>query len=386
MSVCALVTVVTAGRFVTPDRTRRLAVGLAVTVLFTSCPARPVTVTTGPLGVEGTAFERTATAGAVRTYVGMREASTDADRAALAVIRLERAGAFDRSTILLVAPTGSGWVNQTAVASLEYLTGGDLASVAVQYADRPSWLEYLLGTGRAERSVSALAAALHRRLDAIPEPSRPRLVIYGESLGAVAAKVSAGLADRTLLAGLPGAAGTHPADPRVTLLVHPDDPVGWWSASLLVHRPTGWRGTWLPLISFGQVTATLPGAADAPEGHGHHYGRELLAAWRATGVTKSPPPGPAAITCARTSREAVRSAIAPSMRAFSRARSATRPGQVGTSRSPSSRMHGSTVAIVDVDNPAASSPRMRRTVATEDIGYSRYPLGRREGVSRPCSS
>jgi hypothetical protein len=33
---------------------------------------------------------------------------------------------------------------------------------------------------------------------------------------------------------------------------------------------------------------------------------------------------------------------------------------VGTSRSPSSRMHGSTEAIVAVDRPAASKPRIRR--------------------------
>lgn len=215
----------------------------------------------------------------VRAYVGLRSAPTADQRARLAVAELDRQKAFARSTILVVVPTGSGWVNPAAVACLEYLTSGDLATVAIQYAELPSWGEYLLGSARAEHSATTLLAALRQRLDVIAAPDRPRLLVYGESLGAIAARAASSWADGTLLVGQPGAAWTPPAQHGSTTFVHADDPVGWWSPRLLVQRPEQWPGPWLPVVSFWKVTGSLMTALDAPAGHGHHYGAELADAW-----------------------------------------------------------------------------------------------------------
>jgi uncharacterized membrane protein len=51
---------------------------------------------------------------------------------------MERVGAFDRSLIMLVSPTGTGYVNYVAVAAAAYLTRGDVATVTMQYSKRPS--------------------------------------------------------------------------------------------------------------------------------------------------------------------------------------------------------------------------------------------------------
>ena len=216
----------------------------------------------------------------VRAYVGLRSARTAEQRARLAVTELERDGGFARSTILVVVPTGSGWVNPAAVAALEYLSSGDLATIAMQYAELPSWEEYLLGSGRAAGSATALVVALRHRLAEIPPGHRPRLLIYGESLGAIAARCATTWTDQALLVGAPGAAGRHRDQGRSMMMLHADDPVGWWSPRLLFQRPEGWPGGWLPVVSFWQVTGSLLTAVDAPAGHGHHYGNELIDAWQ----------------------------------------------------------------------------------------------------------
>ncbi|MGH3671829.1 MAG: alpha/beta-hydrolase family protein, partial [Pseudonocardiaceae bacterium] len=131
----------------------------------------------------------------VRAYVGLRSVCSTEQQVQLAVAELEKDGALARSTILVVVPTGSGWVDPAAVAALEYLSAGNLATVAVQYAERPSWLEYVLGRGQAASSASALLSALRQRLDRIPAPHRPQLLVYGESLGAIGARSATTLAD-----------------------------------------------------------------------------------------------------------------------------------------------------------------------------------------------
>ncbi|MGH8916871.1 MAG: alpha/beta-hydrolase family protein, partial [Actinomycetes bacterium] len=218
----------------------------------------------------------------LRVYVGMSSAGTIAERVRLAVAELERVGGFTRSAVLVVVPTGSGWVNPAAVLALEHLMRGDLATVVVQYAARPSWQEYLRGGAAAEHSATALVGALRARLVAAG-PHRPRLLVYGESLGALGAIPAVTDADAALLAGLPAAAWDPAAGPPVRTVLHPDDPVVWWSPRLLVQRPAGWPGPWFPVVTFWQVTGSLLGAVDAPPGHGHHYGGELADAWRAAG-------------------------------------------------------------------------------------------------------
>ncbi len=67
----------------------------------------------------------------LRVYVGTGSAGTIPERVTLAVAELERRGGFARSAVLVVVPTGSGWVNPAAVESLEHLARGDLATVAI---------------------------------------------------------------------------------------------------------------------------------------------------------------------------------------------------------------------------------------------------------------
>lgn len=322
-----------------PPRPRKVTATAALSLLITACllPAgSPVTigyqtlaagtrplgalrsggagslVSWGSLGVQGQAFVRSGpdreqiervtgrpALEPVRAYVGLRSARGTGQQIPLAVAELERDGALARSTILVVVPTGSGWVDPAAVAALEYLSAGNVATVAVQYAERPSWLEYVLGRGRATGSASALVSALHRRLDPIPVPHRPQLLVYGESLGAIGARSAATLAEHSLLVGPPGGAGSAPTQPRTTALLHADDPIGWWSPRLLIRRPAGWLGPWLPVVSFWQVTGNLVTALDAPAGHGHHYGAELVDAWRTTIGAALPALPPGALTAAR---------------------------------------------------------------------------------------
>jgi uncharacterized membrane protein len=118
----------------------------------------------------------------VQVYVGLDNAPTARDRVELAVAELERTGALDRSLLVLVSPTGTGYVNYVAVAALQYLALGDVATVALQYSRRPSPLSLgMVRTGREQNR--ALWLRILRRLRERPGP-RPRIAVFGESLGA----------------------------------------------------------------------------------------------------------------------------------------------------------------------------------------------------------
>ena len=79
--------------------------------------------------------------GAVRTFVTQAEAPGHRQAADLAVQRLERDGGFERSAIVAVLPTGSGWVNRAAVEGLEAELDGGVAtsrcSTPARSAGRP---------------------------------------------------------------------------------------------------------------------------------------------------------------------------------------------------------------------------------------------------------
>lgn len=120
----------------------------------------------------------------VRVYVGLRSAPTVPERVALAVAELERTGALDRSLLVLCSPTGAGYVQYAAATAWEHLTRGDCASLTVQYASRPSLLSLARVRDAREqnRAVwSAVADVLGRRAPG----DRPRVVVFGESLGAL---------------------------------------------------------------------------------------------------------------------------------------------------------------------------------------------------------
>lgn len=215
----------------------------------------------------------------IRIFVGLAAAPTVADRVGLAIDELERTGAFDRSILCLASPTGSGYINYVFSEALEYLTLGDCATVTLQYSLRPS----SLSLDRAATGIEQNTALLHAvtgYVRGLPDHRRPRVVLFGESLGAQTLldtyrnrsveALDRDRIDAALFLGTPAAtrfARAWRADPdridpdgamievdsfaefaaeateatRYVLLTHYDDPIPVFSPSLLVRQP-GWLG------------------------------------------------------------------------------------------------------------------------------------------------
>ncbi|MBX6386487.1 MAG: alpha/beta-hydrolase family protein [Microbispora sp.] len=271
----------------------------------------------------------------IRVYAGLDSAATPHDRAALAVRELERTGAFSRKVLCVITTTGTGWVDPQAAAALEFMYGGDTAVVSMQYSYLPSWLSFLVDRERARVAGRELFDQVYARWSALPADHRPKLLVFGESLGAFGAE-SAFTGDRDLRERTDGALFVGPPDssalwrrlvdhrdpgsgealpvyrggetvrfanrpsdldapasvwrtPRVVYLQHPSDPIVWWTPRLILTRPD-WleerRGDdvlpsirWYPFVTFWQITADLAFSLDAPPGHGHDYDGEVVAAW-----------------------------------------------------------------------------------------------------------
>ena len=282
----------------------------------------------------------------IRAYAGLASASDAQSQAALAVRDLQREGGFGRKNLLVVTTTGSGWVDPALPDSFEYLSGGDSATVAIQYSYLPSWISYLVDQSKARDAGAALFGAVYGRWSQLPPGHRPRLFVAGESLGSFGGEAAFGgeyglsLTAGTLFAGPPNfntlfrefsdhrdpgspevqpifqdgrivrfaddpSTGVPPAGQpwpgsRVLYMMHPSDPVVWWSPHLIFSEPD-WISQppgqdvlagmfWMPLVTFWQVTADLPFAQGVPAGHGHHYTAEYVDGWNAVmqpaGITR----------------------------------------------------------------------------------------------------
>ncbi|MDP4013216.1 MAG: alpha/beta-hydrolase family protein [Candidatus Nanopelagicales bacterium] len=270
----------------------------------------------------------------IRVFVGFESAESPNSRAYTAMEELDRLGAFDRPYVAVFSPTGSGYVNYVAAETIEYLTGGNVASACVQYSVRPSALS-LDRVGTAWQSNLALLTALAWRIRAIPEGSRPKILLFGESLGAQSAQdvfENEGVrgfdildVSRALFVGSPYAskwrqrwladpaaidpngyvvevnslADLEALDPdrraraRVFLLSHYLDPIPKFGATLAVQRPY-WLGDpenrppgvpeqarWWPLFTFLLVGVDLLNAEHVVPGkfeaYGHDYRQDLPA-------------------------------------------------------------------------------------------------------------
>ena len=119
----------------------------------------------------------------VRAFVGVGSAATPAERADLALRELEALGGLTRPLIVFYTPTGTGYVNYVALETVEHLTAGKCAQVALQYSLRPSPMA-LGNVGVGKEQNQAFLTALKARLDTVPAAKRPRVVVFGESLGA----------------------------------------------------------------------------------------------------------------------------------------------------------------------------------------------------------
>ena len=278
----------------------------------------------------------------VRVYVGLQSAPSVTDRVNLALEDLRRAGGFDRKALVVVTTTGTGWVDEASVDTVEYLYGGDTAIVAMQYSYLPSWISFLVDKSKAKETGQALFNGVYDAWATLPPDSRPQLFVFGESLGSFGGEAAfSGLADiRNRTSGVvfagppnsnalwtqlvadrdPGSLERRPvyqqgqtvrwaavpadlttpttpwASPRMVYLQHASDPIVWWSPHLLLHRPD-WlaepRGAdvdpsmrWIPWVTFWQVTADMVFSTGVPAGHGHVYKQEYVDAWAA--VTQPP--------------------------------------------------------------------------------------------------
>ncbi|MGD9893251.1 MAG: alpha/beta-hydrolase family protein [Dehalococcoidia bacterium] len=119
----------------------------------------------------------------IRVYVGLDSAPTEEERVRLAIAELQRTGAFERELLIVVSPTGTGYVNYVAIEAAECMTRGNCATVTLQYSKRPSPLS-LDRVWEGRKHFRLLISAIMRELYQRPPDARPRVVLFGESLGA----------------------------------------------------------------------------------------------------------------------------------------------------------------------------------------------------------
>ncbi|MCC5941903.1 MAG: alpha/beta-hydrolase family protein [Balneolaceae bacterium] len=142
-------------------------------------------VSGGPSLIDLQRFTDDSVQNPVRVYVGMNAAETVEERADLALQELIRLNAFDREIMVIITPTGTGWVDPGSIETLEYLFRGDVASVAAQYSYLPSplslWVEEEYGAEMAQ----ALFQKVYGYWTQLPRDNRPKLYLHGLSLGAL---------------------------------------------------------------------------------------------------------------------------------------------------------------------------------------------------------
>lgn len=272
----------------------------------------------------------------IRVYVGLNSAESVELRAKLALDELIRVGGFDRSTLLLVTPTGTGWVDPASQDSVEYLHRGDLATVAVQYSYLNSPLTLLTDAEYGVKMARALFEAVYGHWRSLPKESRPRFYLHGLSLGSLNSDLSFQLVDiiddpfdgamwsgppflhktwrqateqrlEGSTAWLPEVRGGHVirfmnqhgsymkqgnqwSTFRIAFLQHPSDPIVFFEPGSAWQRP-GWmigqRGPdvspelqWFPIVTMLQLATDMI-VGTAPMGYGHNYShRDYIEAWR----------------------------------------------------------------------------------------------------------
>ncbi|HSJ84225.1 MAG TPA: alpha/beta-hydrolase family protein [Acidimicrobiia bacterium] len=266
----------------------------------------------------------------IRAYIGVEcEPIYSTRRAELALDEMERLGAFDRSYLLLVSPTGTGWVDHTVVESAEILARGDIATACIQFGKAPSFLE-VQGVSLGRAQFRQLLWGVRQRLRAIDPEKRPKVLIFGESLGAWSASdvvMHQGTSGfdhygihRALWFGLPGLArwsktgmreGRNPLTPpgsvmafdrfeqyqalspdergklRAVIVDHDNDPISQMSLRMAVKRPAwldGQRGRgvpesmqWAPIITFSQVAVDAMNAIVMVPGQFKSFGHDYRA-------------------------------------------------------------------------------------------------------------
>jgi uncharacterized membrane protein len=294
-------------------------------------------VSGGPDADDLSAFFGTPMPAPLRVYVGLNSADTPEQRARLALEELKRAGGFDRSVLLLVTPTGTGWVDEASQDPAEYLFRGDVATVAVQYSYLNSPLALLTQAAYGAENARAVFVEIYGYWSALPAGARPRLYLSGLSLGSLNSDLSFDLFDiiddpfaGALWSGPPfrndswrrmtrdrepgspawlpryrggsvvrfmnqnsGPAEGHPAWSgfRIVFLQYASDPITFFDPSIAWREPDWMRKPrgpdvspdlrWFPVVTMLQLAADMV-VGTAPRGFGHEYApADYIEAWLA---------------------------------------------------------------------------------------------------------
>ncbi|OMC21516.1 alpha/beta-hydrolase family protein [Mycobacterium sp. SP-6446] len=291
----------------------------------------------GPTISELTAFNGAPAAEPIRAYAGLTSADGITAAAELAARELQREGGLQRQVVAVATTTGTGWINEAEASALEYMYNGNTAIVSVQYSFLPSWLSFLVDKENARHAGQALFEAVDRLIRQMPEGQRPKLVVFGESLGSFGGEAPF-MSLNNVLARTDGALFSGPTfnntiwtdltstrdagspqwlpiyndgknvrfvarpsnlarpdstwgHPRVVYLQHASDPIAWWTPDLLFSEPDWLRERrgydvlpqtqWIPVVTFLQVSADMAVAVDVPDGHGHRYVADVADGWAA---------------------------------------------------------------------------------------------------------
>jgi uncharacterized membrane protein len=291
----------------------------------------------GPATRQLTAFNGAPAIEPIRAYAGSESADGIRATAELAARELERTGGLQRKVVAVANTTGTGWINEAEADAIEYMFNGDTAIVSMQYSFLPSWLSFLVDKENARQAGQALFEAVSARVRALPEGQRPKLVVFGESLGSFGGEAPF-LSANNIVARTDGALFSGPtfnntmwlevtrnrdkgspqwlpiyehgqdvrfvaradnlgrppdpwAHPRIVYLQHASDPIAWWNPDLLLRKPDWLREKrgydvpgdmeWLPVVTFLQVSADMAVAVDVPDGHGHRYVKDVADGWAA---------------------------------------------------------------------------------------------------------
>jgi uncharacterized membrane protein len=295
-------------------------------------------VGSGPDAQEISAYSGQQALEPIRAYAGLSSADTAEERATLAVAELKRTKAFEREVLVVATATGTGWLDPKVVDSIEYMYQGDTAIVSQQYSYLPSWISFLVDQERAREAGRVLYDAVIDEWAKLPEQSRPKLIVYGLSLGSFGGQEAfSGIndirrsVDAALFTGSPnesdvwrkttdnrdsGSPEWQPVyrngeavrfastredilknqqnwtdETRILFMQNANDPVVWFSFDLLFNEPdwlteTRGRGVaqstrWYPIVTFLQVGLDQAIAESAPIGHGHYYIDTVVHAWAA---------------------------------------------------------------------------------------------------------
>lgn len=275
----------------------------------------------------------------VRVYAGYNTGEDLEERASKAVFELIRSGGFERSVLIVATPTGTGWLDPAAIQPVAYLHQGDLSIVSMQYSYLPSWLTLMVDPTRSKDAARALFREVYSHWLTLPKEARPKLYLFGLSLGALGSENSTDLVelisnpiDGAVWVGPPFSSSTwgnltrnrEPGSPqwrpryrdgsvirfmtqdgfdqggfagwgrlRVTYLQHASDPMTFFSKGMAFSKPD-WLGKdrgrdispyfrWVPIVSFLQVGFDIPMATSVSPGYGHNFvASEYIDAWIST--------------------------------------------------------------------------------------------------------